>query len=97
MDTVVSGMFGHDFHEISKLHMQSRDPIDPKAADVSIWVKEKGFINLSDFATLHLFYESALLATKYMEILCGLQYFKIRVAENLRLTYLSLLLASVMM
>ena len=66
MDTVVSGMFGHDIHEISKLHMQSRDPTDPKAADVSIWVKEKGFINLSDFATLHLFYESALLA------LCGL-------------------------
>ena len=48
-------MFGHDLHEISKSHMQSRDPIDPKAADVSIWVKEKGFINLSDFATLHLF------------------------------------------
>ena len=32
--------------------MQSRDPTDTKATDVSIWVKEKGFINLSDFATI---------------------------------------------
>jgi hypothetical protein len=33
--------------------MQSRDPIDTKATDVSIWVKgNKGFINLSDFATI---------------------------------------------
>ena len=97
MDTVESGMFGRDLHKISKLHMQSRDPIDPKPAHVSILVKEKGFINLSDFATLQLFYESALLATKNMEIFCGLQYFKIRVAENSRLTCLSLLLASLMM
>ena len=58
---------------------------------------KKKFINLSDFTTLQLFYESTLLATKYMEILCGLQYFTIRVAENPRLTCLSLLLASVMM
>ena len=37
------------------------------------------------------------MATKYIEILCGgLQYFKIRVAENPRLTCLNLLLASVM-
>ena len=50
MDTVVSaGMFDHDLHEISKSHMQSRDPIDPKATDVSIWVKGKAFINLSVF------------------------------------------------
>ena len=55
METVESGMFGRDLHKISKLHMQSRDPIDPKPADVSILVKEKGFINLSDFATLQLF------------------------------------------
>ena len=59
--------------------------------------ERKRFINLSDFANLQLFYESALLATKYMEILCELQYFKIRVAENPRLTYLNLLLVSVMM
>ena len=97
METVESGMFGRDLHKISKLHMQSRDPIDPKPADVSILVKEKGFINLSDFDTLQLFYESALLATKNVEIFCGLQYFKIRVAENSRLTCLSLLLASLMM
>jgi hypothetical protein len=32
--------------------MQPRDPIDTKATDVSIWVKEKGFINLSDFTTI---------------------------------------------
>ena len=93
VDTVESSMFGHDLHEISKLHMQSRDPIDPKAADVSIWVKEKG-VKLSDFATLQLLHESALLATNDMEILYGLQYFRIRVAENSRLTCLSLLLAS---
>ena len=71
MDTGKSGMFGQDLHEISKLHMPSRDPIDPDAADVSIWVKEKDF-KLSDFATLQLSYESALLATKYMEIFCRL-------------------------
>ena len=69
--------------------MQSRDPIDPKAADVSIWVKEKD-VKLSDFTTLQLLHESALLATNDMEILYGLQYFRIRVS----LTCLSLLLAS---
>ena len=53
MDTVESGMFSQDLHEISKLHMLSRDPIDPDAADVSIWVKEKG-LKLSNLATLQL-------------------------------------------
>ena len=69
--------------------MQLRDPIDPKAADVSIWVKEKD-VKLSDFTTLQLLHELALLATNDMEILYGLQYFRIRVS----LTCLSLLLAS---
>ena len=37
MGTVESGMFGHDLHEISKLHMQSRDPIDPKLLMYQYW------------------------------------------------------------
>ena len=41
--------------------------------------EKKGF-HLADVSTLQLLYESALLASKYMEILCGLQYFRIRVA-----------------
>ena len=49
MDTVESGIS----QEISKLHMLSRGPIDPDAADVSIWVKEKG-LKLSNLATLQL-------------------------------------------
>ena len=35
-----SGMFvGQDLHDITELNMLSRDPIDPDAADVSIWMK----------------------------------------------------------
>ena len=41
MDTVVSGMFDHDLHEISKLHMQSRDPIETKLLMYQYRWKEK--------------------------------------------------------
>ena len=52
VDTVESSVFvGQDLHKISELNMPSRDPINPDAADVSVWMKEKGF-KLSHFAKL---------------------------------------------
>jgi hypothetical protein len=93
-DTARSGFVDQDLPGVSELNVPSRDSIDwfdPDEADVSISVKGEIF-KLSDF-TLQQLQESALLATKYMVILCGSTAFQNKSGRELS-SHLSELTAS---